>query len=81
MSNNPVSTRQSVERALKILLSFTPGNREKTVAELRRELELTVSTTSRLLKVLLAYGFLFQDEWTNKYSLGKSAFDVGSAIY
>lgn len=81
MKIQQVNTHESLEKALKILLSFTPGNREKTVAELSRELGITVSTTSRLLKVLAAYGFVFQDEWTNKFSLGKSSFDVGHAIY
>ena len=74
-------THESLEKALKILLSFTPDNREKTVAELSRELELTISTTSRLLKVLVSYGFILQDEWTNKFSLGKSSLDVGRALY
>ncbi len=75
------STHESLEKALRIILSFTPANRERSVSELSRELQISIPTTSRLLKVLTAYGFLFQDEWSNKYSLGKSVFDLGSALY
>jgi IclR family transcriptional regulator, KDG regulon repressor len=75
------NTHESLGKALKVLLSFTPDNREKSATELGRELGFHVSTVSRLLRALVAHGFLFQDEWTRKYSLGKSAFDIGNAIY
>jgi DNA-binding IclR family transcriptional regulator len=78
---NQNGTHQSVEKALRILLSFTPGNREKSTVELSRELGIHVSTVSRLLQVLIQYGFLYCDPGTRKYSLGKSAFDIGNAIY
>jgi IclR family KDG regulon transcriptional repressor len=74
-------THQSVEKALRILLSFTPDNREKSAIELSREFDIHASTMSRLLQVLASYGFLIQDLQTKKYSLGKSAFDIGNAIY
>jgi DNA-binding IclR family transcriptional regulator len=75
------NTHESLRKALVILLSFTPNNREKSVTDLSKELGLHRSTTSRLLRVLVAHGFLFQDHWTKKYSLGKSAFDIGNALY
>jgi IclR family pca regulon transcriptional regulator len=31
--------------------------------------------------VLVTHGFLYQNPWTKKYSLGKSAFDIGNAVY
>jgi len=75
------NTHESLQKALWILLSFTPSNREKNVAGLCRELGFHKSTISRLLRVLVANGFLHKDPFTKKFSLGKSAFDLGNAIY
>ena len=33
------------------------------------------------MRVLVAHGFVYQDHWTKKYSLGKTAFDIGNAVY
>jgi IclR family acetate operon transcriptional repressor len=78
MQNNQ-NTHRSLEKALAILLSFTPNNRQKGVVELSKELGLHVSTASRLTQVLSHHGFLRYDSWAKKYSLGKSAFDLGRA--
>ncbi len=75
------NTHQSVERALRILMAFTPNNADRSVAELSKELGIHTSTVSRLLQVLANSGFVSQDPWTKKYSLGKSAFAIGNAIY
>ncbi len=75
------NTHRFVERTLTILLSFTRGNREKGIVELSKELGYHASNVSRLVQVLTNYGFLRNNPWTKKYSLGKSAFDLGRAIY
>src|SRR3972149_9353710 len=75
------NTHRSVERALTLLLSFTHGNPEKGIVELSKQLGFHASTVSRLVHVLTNYGLLRNDPWTKKYSLGKSAFDLGRAIY
>jgi DNA-binding IclR family transcriptional regulator len=75
------NTHESLKKALNILVSFAPSNRERSATELGKELGLHRSTVSRLLRVLQAHGFIYQDHWTKKYSLGKSAFDVGNAVY
>jgi IclR family KDG regulon transcriptional repressor len=80
MQNSP-NTHRSVERALTLLLSFTHGNPEKGIVELSKELGFHASTVSRLAQVLANYGLLRNDPWTKKYSLGKSVFDLGRAIY
>jgi len=75
------NTHESLQKAFKILLSFTPDNREKTASELSRELGLHVSTTSRLLQVPGDTRLLIQDESTKKYSLGIAAFTIGNAVF
>lgn len=74
-------SRDRLQKALKILVSFTPSNHEKTVTDLVKELGLHKSTVSRLLRVLVNEGFLYQDPFSKKYSLGRAAFDIGNAIY
>ena len=78
---NSQNTHRSVERALTLLLSFTHGNQEKGIVELSKELGFHASTVSRLVRVLTNYGLLRNDPWTKKCSLGKSAFDLGRAVY
>lgn len=70
----------SLEKALGILKSFIPLNREKGTGEISQELGLHVSTVSRQLKVLTRNGFLQLNSRTKKYSLGKTCLDLGWAV-
>jgi len=74
------NTHQSVERALEILMAFTPNNQELGTVELVEKVGLHRSTVTRLLQVLTHHGFLQQNPSTKKYSLGRSASDLGRAI-
>ena len=70
----------SIEKALKILLAFTPQNIEMGTLELGRKLGIHKSTVSRLLQILTANGFLQQNPETRKYMLGRSAAEIGNAV-
>jgi len=74
------NTHQSLERALGILLAFTPNNQEMGTVEVSEEVGLHKSTVTRLLHVLTKNGFLQQNPGTKKYSLGRSAAEIGRAI-
>lgn len=69
----------SADKALNILLAFTPFNTEMGTTELSIKLGLHKSTTSRLIKLLVASQFLQQNPITKKYMLGSSAVRIGSA--
>ncbi len=69
----------SAEKALNILLAFTPDNYEMGTTELSVKLGLHKSTTSRLIKLLVATNFLQQNPLTKKYLLGSSALKIGHA--
>jgi len=69
----------SAEKALNILLAFTPFNTEMGTTELSLKLGMHKSTTSRLIKLLVATHFLQQNPQTKKYMLGSSAMKIGSA--
>ncbi len=71
---------RSVSRILAILKSFIPDNGPKTINEISLELDLPLSTASRLVRLLEGQSFLEKDPWNNRYSLGRSAFDLGQAI-
>ena len=69
----------SAEKALNILLAFTPDNNELGTTDLSVKLGLHKSTTSRLIKLLVATNFLQQNPLTKKYLLGSSALKIGHA--
>jgi IclR family KDG regulon transcriptional repressor len=74
------NTLSSTEKALKILMAFSPRNQEMGTIELSRKLGFHKSTVSRLLQTLTAHGFLQQNLETKKYLLGRSAAEIGNAV-
>lgn len=74
------TTHHSLEKALKLLLSFMPYNQQAGTLELSSRLGLEKSTVSRLLGVLESYGFLQQNLQTKKFTLGPSISELGWAL-
>ena len=74
------STHVAVEKALRILMAFTPHNEKTAAVTLSKKLGLHPSTTTRLLKVLKKHGFVEQDPETKKYSLGRSNLFLAQSI-
>jgi DNA-binding IclR family transcriptional regulator len=75
-----MSTHKAVEKALNILMAFTPHNQELGTIELSKRMGFHKSTVSRLLHVLSRKGFLQQNPDTKKFQLGPSAMTLGVAI-
>jgi len=75
-----MSTHKAVEKALDILLAFTPHNPEMGTIELSEKMGFHKSTVSRLLHVLSRKRFLQQSPETKKFQLGPSAMTLGVAI-
>ena len=61
---------QTVERALSILTCFSDAEPRLRVSNLARQLDLSPSTTSRLLATMEALGFVARDAQTGLYGLG-----------
>lgn len=61
---------QTVERALDILEVFKDSNEALGITELSRRVNLNKSTTYRIVQALRARGYVSQDDYTNRYSLG-----------
>lgn len=70
----------SIEKALKILMAFPPGNRPMGTVEISTKLGFHKATTSRILLTLTRKGILRQDPETKKFNLGPSALDIGRAV-
>ncbi len=70
----PRSGTQSVERAIAVLECFAGSERSLGLTEIARAVELTPSTVHRLLRALIAAGYVEQDT-TEHYRLG-----VGIAV-
>lgn len=75
-----MSTHKTVEKALDILMAFTPHNQELATIELSKKMGFHKSTVSRLLHVLSRKGFLQQNPDSKKFQLGPSAMSLGVAI-
>ena len=79
-TENKAVEYSSVQKAISILLSFIPGNQAMGNLELSKALGLNKSTVSRLIRVLVHYGLMQQDEETQKYELGRTAALLGMAV-
>lgn len=71
---------RSVERSLRILQAFSSDEVELNLSDLGRRLNLSPSTTHRLLTTLQRQGFIEQDESNGKYRLGLMLFKLGSLV-
>ncbi len=69
----------AIEKALEILLAFTPYNQELGTGEIGQRLGLHKATASRILRTLADKGFLQQDPESRKFRLGPAASDIGRA--
>lgn len=70
----------SVRNAARILKQFSAATPEYGVSELARRLDLSKSTTHRLLSTLRTEGLLAQDSETGKYRLGLAMYDLGTSV-
>jgi IclR family acetate operon transcriptional repressor len=74
------ATHRSLEKALEILLSFIPPNKEIGTFEVSEALGFYRSTASRLLHVLEKRGFVEQNPDMKKFTLGHSILKLAAAL-
>lgn len=70
-------TVKSIEKALNILLLFSPQERALHHAEIARRMGWTTSTTSRLLNTLVKCNFLVKNPDQGTYMLGSTLYYLG----
>ncbi|MFZ5916490.1 MAG: IclR family transcriptional regulator [Chloroflexota bacterium] len=72
---------RAVNRALRILTSFSINDFELSIAELNEKLDIHKSTLVRLLQCMADEGFIEQNPETGKYRLGIKTFEIGSLFH
>jgi DNA-binding IclR family transcriptional regulator len=70
----------SIEKALKILMAFTPSNEAMGTIEISKMLGFHKATVSRILLILTKFGFLQRDKQTKKFRLGHAVINLGLAV-
>ncbi len=73
----PPNKPNAVEKALEILMAFSPTNLELGTTDLKRITGFHVATVSRTIQLLTRKGFLQQNPLTRKFRLGLSIFSLG----
>ena len=73
----PPNKPNAVEKALEILMAFSPTNLELGTSDLNRITGFHVATVSRTIQILTRKGFLQQNPLTRKFRLGLSIFSLG----
>ncbi|MCY8515608.1 IclR family transcriptional regulator [Bacillus atrophaeus] len=68
---------RTVQRALDILYCFSLEKQELSLTEISREINLAMSTTTRLLATLEKNNFIYKDQETLKYRLGQKLYYLG----
>ncbi|WHY68855.1 IclR family transcriptional regulator [Neobacillus sp. SuZ13] len=71
---------QSVDRALKILDLFDERERELTITEISKRMNLHKSTVHSLLKTLELHHYISQNEENGKYLLGLKLIERGNMV-
>jgi len=77
---HPTKKINSIEKALEILLAFTPSNQEMGTMEISQKLGFHKATVSRILLILTKLGFLQRDKQTKKFRLGQAVITLGVAV-
>jgi DNA-binding IclR family transcriptional regulator len=70
----------AIDKALTMLVQFSPYNREIGTIEMSERLGLHKATVSRILLNLTRHGFLMQNPKTRKFRLGPTNLQLASAI-
>jgi IclR family KDG regulon transcriptional repressor len=72
-----MTINQSMAHGLSILLLYDASASHFTVSEISKRLGYSQSKTYRLVRTLIQYGFLQEDNGTARYSLGSNALRLG----
>src|SRR5690625_7951969 len=77
---HPMSTNQSVDRALRILWVLN-GSQQATVTEIAEELQVHKSTASRLLAALERHRLVVRQPDDLAYGLGHGILQLASSVH
>jgi len=79
--SSPVLGAQTISRAFAVLHLFRDRRGDLGVGEVAKELGLHLSTTHRIIRALVAEGYLAQNKDNERYYLGAAALLLGQAAH
>lgn len=79
-ASSALGTIRAVERAVAVLCAFSRETPSLGVTELAEKLDLTKSTTHRVLQALMAHGLIAQDPAGRHYTLGYRILALAQAV-
>jgi IclR family acetate operon transcriptional repressor len=79
--NGRVVGAQAISRAFAVLHLVRDHGSDLGVGQIAKDLDLNLSTAHRIVRALVAEGYLAQDETNERYYLGASALLLGQAAY
>jgi IclR family transcriptional regulator, KDG regulon repressor len=71
---------QTIDRAIRILKSFSVEDKELSLADLHRVLGLSKSSLQRILNTLVLHGVLDKDQKQKTYQLGMELYFLGQLV-
>ena len=71
---------QTIDRAIRILKSFSVDDKELSLADLHRVLGLSKSSLQRILNTLVLHGLLDKDQKQKTYQLGMELYFLGQLV-
>lgn len=78
-SDEPIVGTQTIVRALAVLRVLRETPREVGISEFAKKLSVSTSTIHRIVRALVAEGYVVQNVETERYGLGRAAFLLGRA--
>ncbi|MFE4351603.1 IclR family transcriptional regulator [Peribacillus butanolivorans] len=71
---------QTINRAIEVLKSFSPEEKELTLADFHRKLGLSKSSLQRILNTLVSQGLIDKNEERKSYRLGIELYFLGHLV-
>lgn len=71
---------QTITRAVQVLKAFSFNDKELTLTELSKKLEISKSSMQRILNTLAGEGLLEKDERSKTYKLGMELYFLGNLV-
>lgn len=73
-------TISSLQRAIRVLKTFTNDEPTLSLTELSKKTGITISSLQRIVSTFVAEGFLHKNEQTKRYQLGHSLLYLGNLV-
>jgi len=71
---------KSIEKSINLLELLSDNEKEMSITEINKELQMGISTIHRMLNTFKSRGYIIQNQQTSKYALGINLFVLGCKV-